>query len=565
MADAGRTKKIAPLFFVVGFVESANILWRDILKGARPDGVAEHPIVTTSIVFRMRNGFGHQLPARAGESAINDFGIAYGIFRIRILLDEVKTRQRLINFDQHFLINELRTAGEAVKELASLQNDEGILRKREGILDSQLIRIKIELCAGERPALLINGVPVVPAIHQNGRKKNLRAFLGSRRGDQISPERFVGPLPVIVGARGRRQSSERIGEATLDAGEQQLIEAFEVQRAEIVVKVVAAVKAPAQMPGRPGAMILREPNELLARRFEMLQILERGPGRSLRPDRGDRFRGAPDVALKGAITEKGKNHAEEPNRSDHARCREQGTLQEIGAGTAAAGSECSAVLQNDVAEDMAKEQPLCDFPGFGRLHVLCSALPVLRGCFREIIGAHDGSRIRRETASGRDRRLRGNHRAAERGGSFHKANASEIETTEKRTGAQLARATEVHQKLRGNGDAFLELTRKFIDAGELFRIALSIKQAGAAIREGIEHGIEGGGEPLGLLLGKNSRSGGRERRKRSTENLRGFAVAQVPKEILKVRQAVGVRAEGIRREADAQRLRNLLEPCANGA
>ena len=164
MAHDGRSEEIPPLLLVVGLVKNTDVLWRDILDGARPRRGSEHPIIPSGIVFGVRYGVGHHFPTGAGESTINDLRIGHNVLGVRIVLDEIETANCLIGPDEHLLVDELRPSREAVQELPAGLNDKGILWKRKRILDSKLIRIKVELTASQLKPLLINEAPSRPPI-----------------------------------------------------------------------------------------------------------------------------------------------------------------------------------------------------------------------------------------------------------------------------------------------------------------------------------------------------------------------------------------------------------------
>src|ERR1700737_4354313 len=117
MMHGGGGEKIAPLFFVVGFVESANVLRRDILSGAGAVG-AKDPVISRRIVLGMGNEISHDLPAGARKNTIDDFRLAHDILGVRISFDEAELGDSLIGFHEHLLIDELSAGCEAVQESA---------------------------------------------------------------------------------------------------------------------------------------------------------------------------------------------------------------------------------------------------------------------------------------------------------------------------------------------------------------------------------------------------------------------------------------------------------------
>ena len=137
-------------------------------------------------------------------------------------------------------------------------------------------------------------------------------------------------------------------------------------------------------------MIFSEFFELLARGIEALQIFDGGHRRTLAPDGNDSVCSRKNLLLQGTIAEKRNDHTEDPNGGEHTRGRQEHALQNIGTRAAPAGSERGAVLQNDVAENMAEKEPLRGFLGFAGKDVLRGGLPALRLGFRKIIGTHDG-------------------------------------------------------------------------------------------------------------------------------------------------------------------------------
>src|SRR5260370_34110369 len=93
-------KKTPPLLLVVGLVKNPDVLWRDILDGARPRRVSEHPIIPSGIVFGVRYGVVHHFPTGSGESTIKDLRICHNIHVVRIVLDAIETENILLDSDR---------------------------------------------------------------------------------------------------------------------------------------------------------------------------------------------------------------------------------------------------------------------------------------------------------------------------------------------------------------------------------------------------------------------------------------------------------------------------------
>src|SRR5215469_7019158 len=299
---------------------------------------------------------------------------------------------------------------------------------------------------------------------------------------------------------------------------------------------------------------------------EILQLFDGGAvDRGGPMDGGEARSGRTNVALKGAIREVRDGHAQDPDSGDRRQQSKQNPAATVCDCARTAGTQGRLVVQDNVAENMAEEDPLSYLGSLAACPWERTGLPT--GGLRGIVGAEDRRGIGREFSSwwGSDdigRSKTPGHTARLR---FDETHAGKVEASQEWTAMKVTGAAQIDEKLRKGRQTFFELARELIDPRFIRFVEFPIEQARTTLRHGMENRGQGSLQAFRFLLGVNTSGTRRKDRDGDAKDLRNFFIGERAEVIFKIRKAIGTRENHINGEIDAQGLRDVFKASANRA